>query len=37
MVKYFEYKLSNKGLNITCEITNDIENVFKNIQDGILR
>lgn len=32
-----EYTISPQGLEVTAELTNDIENTFKNIQDGILR
>jgi len=35
--KTIEYKVSWKGLNITVELTNDLDNVFKNIQDWILK
>lgn len=35
--KTIDYKISWKGLNITVELTNDIDNVFKNIQDWILK
>ena len=35
--KTIDYKLNKKGLNITVELTNDLDNVFKNIQDGILK
>lgn len=32
-----EYKLDNKGLEVTAVLTNDIENTFKNITDKNLR
>lgn len=35
--KCIDYKISKKGLFIECEISNDIDNVFKLISDGILR
>jgi len=35
--KTVDSKINKKGLNITVEITNDIDNVFKNIQDWILK
>jgi len=35
--KTIEAKITSNGLNITVELTNDIDNVFKNIQDWILR
>jgi len=35
--KTIDYKIGKKGLNIEVELTNDIDNVFKNIQDWILK
>lgn len=35
--KTIDYKVWSKGLNVTVELTNDIDNVFKNIQDWILK
>jgi len=35
--KTVDSKINKNWLNITVEITNDIDNVFKNIQDGILK
>ena len=35
--KALEAKTWKNGLSVTVELTNDVDNVFKNIQDGILK